>query len=281
MNVRTPATSLVAALDEPWRFLRRDFARWAPPAFGIALLGVVPALLTQWFAASMYKAPGELDFVALGGVYAGGCGTLVTYLVSQLGAFVIAYRVLDGESPGFGEAILGALSPRLLVIGGSVLAFVVLGFGCLVGGPPLVGLLAFAPVVVLARPGCWFSAIGEAVAVSTTRTSPTDAGLPLWKLAAIGTVWYGVNAVASQLAALPTGGWTIWHLVSTLGQGNFADAMQMQAPFPVGATAALLGAALRPFGDVYLAAGAIILWRDIARVRAGQDLEALVGGQPA
>jgi hypothetical protein len=278
MNVRTPATSIVAALDEPWRFLRRDFGKWAPPAFGIAALGMVPSLVMQWFSGGLAAAsanPDAFDFVALGGFYAGACGALVAYVVGQLAAFVIAARVLDGERPGLGEALLGGISPRLVVIGGGAMLVTLFGFACIVAGPILGGVFLFAPVIVVTRGG-WASALTEGVNVATQRASPSDAGLPMWKLAAITTIWYGVYLSGNQLASLPTLVWTLWHVISNLGQGDFLTAMQFQAPFPVGAATAVVGALLRPFADIYLAAGAIILWRDIQRVRAGADLEALV-----
>lgn len=283
MNVRTPATSFIAAVDEPWRFLRRAFPLWAPAAFALAAVGAVPALITQWFSGALYASPeaGAFDFAALAGVYAGSCGALVMYVASQLGAFVIAARALDGERAGVWETLLGAFSPRMLLLGGSVLAFVLLGFGCIVGGPLLAGVFAFVPALVVARPGVWFPAVNEAIVGASRRASPVDAGAPMWKLAALATIWYGVYSVTNQTAAMPSVVWVVWHLVSTLGQGDIAQALQMQPPFAIGAFTALAGALLRPFADLYFAAGVTILWRDLARVREGADLEALVSAEPA
>jgi hypothetical protein len=80
----------------------------------------------------------------------------------------------------------------------------------------------------------------------------------------------------NQFVVIPNFGWMIWHLVTTLGAGDVQAALQLQPPFPVGAATALLGALFKPFADVYLAAGTLLLLRDLARVRRGADLEALV-----
>ena len=277
MKLRTPATSLVAALDEPFRFLRTHFHAWAPATYALALLGVVPGLLTQWFNTGLTPPPGEIPNLGnLAGVMVAGAASGLTYFVTMLGAYVVVGRVLDGERPTFGAALLGALSPRLLLIGGMPLMFTLVGFGCLVGGPVIGGLVGFTPVAVLARPGQWAPSLAEALSRATERVSPRDAGLPAYKLGAITLIWYAINSVTSQLAALPTAGWMIWHVVTSLGAGDPMAALQTSPPFAVGTATVLLGTFLRPFADIYLAAGATLLWRDLERVREGADLEAVV-----
>jgi len=277
VKLRSPATSIVAALDEPFRFLRTHFAAWAPATFALALLGVAPGLAVQWFNTGLTPPPGEMPNLGnFAGVMVGGAASGLTYFITMLGAYVVVGRVLDGERPTFGAALLGALSPRLLLLGGLPLMFAILGFGCLVGGPIIGGLVGFTPVAVLARPGQWAPSLAEALSRATERVSPRDAGLPAYKLGAITLIWYGIYSVTSQLAALPTAGWMIWHVVTSLGAGDPLAALQTSPPFAVGTATVLLGTVLRPFADIYLAAGATLLWRDLERVREGADLEALV-----
>lgn len=85
----------------------------------------------------------------------------------------------------------------------------------------------------------------------------------------------------NQFVVLPNFAWIIWHLVTTLGSGDFQAMLQIQPPFPVGAATAVLGALFKPFSDIYLAAGTLMLLRDLRRVRQGADLEALVEGAVA
>jgi hypothetical protein len=277
MNLLSPATSFIAAVDEPWRFLGRNFSRCAPAAFGLAAFGVLPALLVQWAGSQLTGAvPGEMNLGALGWLYGGLFLTAIVYVTVQLSAFIIVRRVLDGETPQL-LAVLGELaSLRLLVLGGGVLVASLVGFSCIVPGPLLMGLLGLVPVAIVAAPGPWLATVTDAVTVSTRRVSATDSGAPLWKLAVVSLTWWALTATVGQLAALPTGGWMMWHMFSTLGEGNFLAAMQVQPPFPVSALAAVLGAAMRPFSDLYLAAAATLLWRDVKRVRQGDDLQALV-----
>jgi hypothetical protein len=275
MIARSPATSVVAALDAPWRFLRSEFPRWAPAAFALAALGMLPGLVTQYAAGALDPTSGDVDFSVLGVVYASACGTILFTAVSQLCAYVIAFRVVYDEPVDVLDALLGALSPRMLIFGGLTQLLVIGGFGCIVGGPIVVGLLGFVPVAVLARPGVWLDGALGAVRAALTRASPLGVEVPFWRLAAIALVWWGISAVIGQLAALPTTGWMLWALVSSLGAGNALDALQVQPPFAVGATAVLLGAVVRPFAEMYLAAGVVLLWKDLARVRAGDDLLAL------
>ncbi|MDP2308115.1 MAG: hypothetical protein Q8P18_18990 [Pseudomonadota bacterium] len=281
MNLRTPATSFVAALDEPWRFLRTRFSMWAPAAFALAAMGVVPAVLVQWFMARLtHVTPGAMpDLVSLVALFPALFFFMLAYVATQLGAFVIATRVLAGERPNVGDVLATALSPRMLLVGGVPLLLVLAGFGCVVGGPVAAALVGFAPAAVLARPGVWFSTWGEAFAAATVRASPRDAGPPGLKLAAITLVWYGVNSVAGQLAAIPSLGWFVWSGINALGSGDILGALQSNPPFAIGATGVILGAALRPFADIFLAAGVVLLWRDLERVRGGEDLEALVDGR--
>jgi hypothetical protein len=278
MNLRTPATSFVAALDEPWRFLRTHFAAWAPPAFALAAIGVVPGVLVQWFSSRLTQVtPGVMpDFTSLIALFPSLLLLLVAYIATQLGAFVIATRVLDGERPGVGDVLLTALSPRMLLVGGVPLAFIIAGFGCIVGGPIAAALVGFAPAAVLARPGVWFGTWGEAFSAATVRASPRDAGPPALKLAAITLVWYGIYSMSNQLAAVPALGWLVWSGINALGSGDILGSLQNSAPFAIGASGVVLGAVLRPFADMFLAAGVVLLWRDLERVRGGADLEALV-----
>lgn len=283
MNLRTPATSFVAALDEPWRFLRTGFSLWAPSAFALAAIGVVPGLLVQWLSSRLTQVtPGAMpDLVSLAALFPALLFLLLAYVATQLGGFVIATRVLDGERPDLGDVLLTALSPRMLLVGGLPFVLVFAGFGCIVGGPVAAALVGFAPAAVLARPGAWFGTWGDAFAAATVRASFRDAGPPALKLAAIALVWYGLYSVTSQLAALPALGWFVWIGVNALGSGDILGVFQSQAPFAIGASGVILGAALRPFADMFLAAGVVLLWRDVERVRGGADLEALVDGRTA
>lgn len=281
MNLRTPATSFVAALDEPWRFLRTHFAEWAPVSFVLAGLCVGPGLLVQWFSSGVNQSePGELpDLMSLVGLFPALFALLLATVARQLGAFVIVARVLDGERPSLGDVLLTALSPRLLLVGGPPFALILVGFACIVGGPLAAALLAFVPVAVLARPGEWFGLWGEAFSRATVRASPLDAGPPALKLAALALVWYGLSTVANQLGAIPAFGWIIWSAVNALGSGDILGALQATPPLGIGAAGVILGSLVSPFTEMFFAAGVTLLWRDLERVREGADLEALVDGR--
>jgi hypothetical protein len=277
MTERTPATSLIAALDTPWRFLRTEFSSWAPPAFGIAAIGIIPGLLTAWANANLQMDPGaEPNFAALAGVYAGACSTGFVSIALMFGAFTIVYRIVEGQPVGILDVLMGAFSPRMLLAGGVAMGLVFVGFGCVVGGPLVAAVFGFVPAVLVSTPGRWFGGWITSVELASRRVGPKDAGAPAWKLAAIYAVWYALMSAMNQFVVIPNFGWMIWHLVTTLGAGDVQAALQLQPPFPVGAATALLGALFKPFADVYLAAGTLLLLRDLARVRRGADLEALV-----
>lgn len=286
MTVRSPATSFVAALDEPWRWVRDHFSEWAPVAFGLGVLGVFPGLLMQWFSAAFAAGtvPGAMpDLGSLAGLGVSGTLSVFAYAVIQLGSYVLVTRILDGERPRFGEVLRTALSLRMLILGGLPLAFIFMGFGCLVGGPVAAALLGFAPVAAAARSGTWGSTWTDAFTRATVRASPRDAGPPAYKLAAIALIWYGILSVVGQLAALPTFAWMGWKAINALGSNPLEAIQSLQAspPFAIGAATVLISAVLRPFSDLYLAAGVAILWRDVARVREGADLLAIVDGRAA
>lgn len=280
MNLRSPATSFVAALDEPWRFLRTHFSEWAPCAFALAGLGLVPGILIQWLSGRVASpAPGGMpDFASLLALGPALVLLLLASVATQLGAFVIVTRVLDGERPRVGDVLLTAFSPRVLLVGGLPFLFILMGFGCIVGGPIAAGLIGFAPAAAIARPGAWFSTWGEAFTRASVRASPRDAGAPGLKLAVIALVYYGILSVVTQPGSIPALGWMAWVTIDGLGSGDILGAIQTSVPFPIAAAGVVLGMMFQPFSDIFLAAGVVLLWRDLERVREGADLEVLVGG---
>lgn len=279
----TPASSFIATLDHPWRYLRREFRRWAPAAYPFALIALLPSIVTQWASGSMFDPtrPGALDFGALATVYGGTCVTVLVGVYAHLGAFVIAHRLEENGSCTFGEAAVGAASPRFLVLGGAMLLAEMIGSSCIFGGPLLAALFGFAPVAALAMPGQWFRCWGVALERALRRTSPRDAGMPGWKLAALTMTWYLLLQAVTQVALIPTFGWMIWNMVTSIGRNDPAAMLDMTPPIPITVLTALFSTALKPLCDMYLAAGTVLLWKDLTRLRTGSDLDTALALEPA
>ena len=101
--------------------------------------------------------------------------------------------------------------------------------------------------------------------------------MPGWKLGALTLTWYILLQALTQLVVIPTFGWMIWHVVSTIGQNDPRALFDMSPPAAISAVTVILSTALKPFSDMYLAAGSALLWRDVVRLRTGADLEASLG----
>lgn len=282
----TPSESYVAAADAPIPVLRAHlgtFARVLGPLVLVSQLAMVPSQLAQGWVQAAPPGTAMLGrMMASVGLSLGGAALFfVLYPLGQLVIYAVADDLLEGREPGLLPALRRAARPTVWATALGVTLVASMGmFAMGVGYGIALGFLGFALPILLIEGVGPVEALRRSVYVATF-----GAGLQWWRapwtrVAVAVIAWWGLTSAVGVLGAFPmwiSMGWRMWDAFAH--GGDVATAAQA-SPIAV-VLSAVLGAAGRILTDGYICLVTLLVYRDVRRRMAGEDVERAVAALEA